>query len=354
MKTKSRSPLGVCCFLFLTITACEAKESPDPTVTAAPSPFPVLDSGVWAVWDNSISPGIYWIDNHRVLFKTVKDNVKGRGSSGPFNLSIWDTATNKVTSYTEYASSLTVCYREGYLHYALADEPYYVQEKHWRHFAGPLGKEKPFTPPTGKDVIYNELSCKYQVNPELAALRKTRGIRLLLDRHGYLDLGPMREYTTSKAFITLYTPKSKKGIEVSIPAQHAEIIRYYEFKGAYLVRDFSNMGKRFWWLYPDGKDQEVTLPVALSPNPTSQGLVTGWGKFKSNRDPGTVGLYLWVDSKPPANLIIGHAQEVLVSPNGCKLAFAHYPYVDATQIKDPGRITLKMINLCMEENTHGQ
>lgn len=164
------------------ISACDAKEPSNPTTSVALSPYPVLDSGVWADWYDT-PQSIIWIDNNRVLFKTVKDNDKGRVSSGPFNLSIWDTTTNIVMPYTEYASSLAVCYREGYIYYALSDEKFYVQQKHWRHFSGEFGNEKPYTPPAGKDILpgklsyYDSINCRISDNQEIVSkIKEKRGI----------------------------------------------------------------------------------------------------------------------------------------------------------------------------------
>ncbi len=358
MRIISKATTSIFIFLIAALTACEAKESSDPTRSAVPLPYPVMDSGAWADW-NSYTPTIYWIDNNRVIFKTVKDNDKSRVSSGPFNLSIWDITTNKVTPYTPHVNSLNICYSEGYIYYSLADEPFHVQKKNWRHFAGEFGKEKPYAPPIGKNVIYNELSCRFQESSELVEKRKTRRIRPLLGRHGYLDRGAIREKPGVKEPVILYRTSHSKGIELPIHGRDAIIIRHYPFKDAYFIQNLNTGGipnkkKQFWWLFPDGKVEEGLHPVEFYLYPTRQGIVTDWGGTKSAKDPGTVGLYLW-SGKEPVKIIAGYAEGgVATSPDGCKLAFANFLYSDATKIKDPGRITLKAINVCVEEKNHGQ
>jgi hypothetical protein len=193
------------------------------------------------------------------------------------------------------------------------------------------------------------MNCRPIDDLEIIEKRKTRRLTLLLDRHGYLDLGPLQESSTSKEFITLYRAGNKQGISVPIQAQWINQLRYFQFKDAYMLYGIKG-GNQFWWLYPDGKVEKVS---PLSGYPTRQGLVGGWGKIKSDKDPGSIGVYLWSD-KETIKLIAGHSKDITISPDGCKLVFIHFPYLDATKLKDPGRITLKAINICTKEKSHGQ
>lgn len=345
MITKNKTAIVVSCFLLAALAVCDAKEPTNPLISSTPSPYPVLDSGVWADWSSYI-PIFYWIDNNRIIFKTVKDNDKNRISSGPFNLSIWDIG-KRVKPYTDYYSSVTVCVSGDIIHRTQTEANGNV-----RRFYGKFGEEKSFEFPKIKGAFFDDMNCRPIDNPEIIEKRKTRHIKLLLDRHGYLDFGSLQESSTSKEFITLYRAGNKQGISVPIQAQWINQLRYFQFKDAYMLYGIKG-GNQFWWLYPDGKVEKVA-PSSGFGFPTRKGLVGGWGKAKSNMDPGTVGVYFWSD-KESIKLIAGYAAKgIAVSPDGCKLAFIHYPYLDATKIKDPGRITLKMINVCMEEKSHGQ
>ncbi len=73
-------------------------------------------------------------------------------------------------------------------------------------------------------------------------------------------------------------------------------------------------------------------------------------KLDPGKDPGDAGGYLLTEGNMIQKLISGYLKGEIVSPNGCKIAFTHYPYLDATLVADPARITLKMINFCTEEN----
>lgn len=312
---------------------------------AEPSPYPIYDSGTWA--DPISDPHIYWIDNDRVLFRTVKGNDKTRISSGPFNLSIWEIGKG-VKAYTGYHASVTACIREGMIHRTQKDSQGKVQR-----FYGKFGEEKEFEFPKTKGAFFDDMNCRVNDNAEIVSKRQSgRRIRPLLNRHGYLDLGPQNKPSRlHKEPRKLFRSGDNKALEISIPPSDIDRILYYEFKDAYMVYSYE-AGKRFWWLYPDSKLEEVRTSFGMA-YPTLSGFVAGRGKPKSDYDPGTVGLYFWSD-KQHIKLISGYVHSVAVSPDGCKLAFVHYPYFMGTSIKDPAPITLKAINLCVEEKTNGK
>jgi hypothetical protein len=362
MTTKNKTITGVCCFLLAAGMVAEARELASPPTPVAQSPYPVMDSGVWADW-HGIASDIYWLDNNRILFKTVKDNDKRRVSSGPFNLSIWDTKTNKVTPYTENVKALSVCYREGFIYYTLEDE-----SKDQRRFAGEFGKEKLFVPPNAKNARYNEMDCQFQA--DLAPAEKLEGpkrhdVEFLLHRHGYLDYGPrteIRNLPLGKGKPILYYRNGQiKPVSLPITNEGTKMAEYYEFKDAYFIHELVGGGGRWhgdsaiaWWLFPDGKATEVKIPDgpykqggSVGLYPTRKGVFVRYDTFKSNKDPGEAGGYL-VTGKNATRVIVGHLKGPVVSPDGCKIAFSYHAYPDATLVADPAPITLKTINFCPE------
>lgn len=358
MRTKNKIAVALFYFLLAALTVSEAKETSNSSISAASSPYPIYDSETWA--DPLRDPEIYWIDNNRILFKTVKGNDKHRVTSGPFNLSIWDTTTRKVTAYTEYANSLTVCYREGFIYYAVADEPFHVQQKKWRRFAGVFGKEKSFTSPTkDKSEIRNPMSCRSIDDPKLASLATKRSqIKLLLERHGYLDYGPrdaVRPLGKKGDPILFYRTGKKEPVSLSITNEGIRHADYYPFKGAYFIHPFIS-NQDTWWLYPEGRMEEIkfpALPKLLAYGkfyPISKGffITADSSKIDTGKDPGDAGGYLLTGTSV-RKLIAGYLRAETVSPDGCKIAFVSYPYIDATLVADPAPITLKMIDFCMEE-----
>ncbi|MBI5267547.1 MAG: hypothetical protein HY851_09980 [candidate division Zixibacteria bacterium] len=354
MRTKNKATIALFYFLLAVFAVCDAKESSDPTIPAVPSLYPVMDSGVWA--DALHNSFIYWLDNNRVLFKNSEEKEKAKHYRGRFNLSIWDIRTNKVTPYSEYAKSLSVCYREGFIYYILTDE-----NKNQRRFAGEFGKEKPFVPPTAKNVRYNEMDCRFCADPAPAEKLegpKRHDLRFLLHRHGYLDFGLSSESNLAKP--TLYY---RKGLDkpISLPFMNRDIT-YYQFKDAYLFHPLGKeiTGRDFLWLYPDGKTEEIKFPnvsdrklVYGNKYYTRKGFFVYFydGQPPSFKVPGNTGGYLVAEDGKSSKVISGYLKGIVVSPDGCKIAFVHYPYLDATLVADPAPITLKMINFCTEEKS---
>lgn len=370
MKTTNKYLLALCCFLSITFSACEAKNS-----SSTPSPYPVYDSGAWA--DPLHDPEIYWIDNNRVLFKAVKDNDKKNISRGPFNLSIWEIGKG-VKVYTPYVKGVHACLRDGVFNYKVTDEPNKWHEQDKLHiYYGKFGEEKLVTP---KKMSYLDLiNCRVEDNPEIAEKTKAgRAIIKLLDRHGYLDIGPI---TGPESFennpITLYRPD---GTSVKLAARRFElhILGYSPFKDAYffdggLEKSQGSDFARNWppgtlralgWLHPDGRIEPFIIPAEpwpdkkvpnIVPKPLRNGFLVIMGKSKGPYDAGEHGGY-YLHNNKFTKVIGGYLKSLTVSPDGCRVAFVHYPYFESTLGDDPSPIRLKAVDLCQknEEKTHGQ
>jgi hypothetical protein len=356
MKIINKSLFGLCCFLSIVFTVCEAKE---PSIS---SPYPVYDSGAWADYLND--PQINWIDNNRILFKSVKDNDKRRVSSGPFNLSFWEIG-KEVRAYTPYVKRVSACANNGIVKYTLEEE----SGRH-RVFYGKFGEEKEITPPklSYPDLVKN---CRIADNPEIVVKRQNnRAIIPLLDRHGYLELGPsLGKESSDNNPITLHHPSQSQGIALSLRRQEPGLFapEYYAFKDAYFIqpiilyRQGRDKPATVWWMSPDGSITELKIPVgpwvkggSVWALPTAKGIFLIYHGHKSRRDPGPAGGYL-VQGEKYFKVIDGDIRGPAVSPDGCKAAISHAPYSDAdSNTKDPNYRTLKVINFCPEEKNHAR
>lgn len=233
MRTKNKSLLSLCCLLLITFAACEAKE------LAISPPYPVIDSGVWA----DRSSNVYWIDNQRILFITVKDNDKRRFNRGPFNLSVWEIGKG-VKPYTDYSQSVTACIQDGMIHRTQKDEQGNVQR-----FYGKFGEEKTFELPKVKGAYFDFINCRPITNPDILAKRQNnRAITPLLDRHGYLDKGAIHGKESLKETpAVLYRPGDNEGIIITDPYRGARKLLCFQRRLFYYKRARALSGLRQTW-----------------------------------------------------------------------------------------------------------
>jgi hypothetical protein len=135
---------------------------------------------------------------------------------------------------------------------------------------------------------------------------------------------------------------------------------WYPHRGAYFVKGLTGGGP-FWWLSPDGpiaeawripdgginyRDGRATgTPMA----PTAMFPVQGTTEY-DHRFIGSGGLYSLADFSSPRRVVKGRiGQELEVSPNGCKVAYANDErwHIDRDAPRDVFK--LQVITLCSEK-----
>ncbi len=336
-------------FVVLAFTAVGACGQPEKK-----SPYPILDSGMLASMHDP-SAYIFWIDNHRILFRAVKNNDKRLANIGPYNLSVWEIGKG-TRPYTPYALNVSACLRDGIFRYKLKDE-----YKNIQLFHGRFGEEI-HVPLPPKMSYYDDMNCRLEDDPEVAEKHRSgRAILKLLTRHGFLDIGPARGKGSSENRQVELHIKGKK-LAITLPIRRFDIlvIEYYEFKDAYFISHlgaYSRTGKPATarWLYPDGRVEEVLIPVgpwatsvSTSAYPTRHGIFVVSHDYKTMQNSGLAGGY-FIQGEKAVKVIDGSIRGVAVSPDGCKISFSHARTLmhDVVTNNDPTRRTLKMINFCI-------
>lgn len=332
-------------FVFAALGACSQAEKK--------SPYPILDSGMLA-GDSSAITNIYWIDNQRVLFRAVKNNDKRMAHIGPYNLSVWDIRKG-VSPYTPYAHDVTACLRDSIFRYTLEDE-----QKNVQLFHGPFGEEK-LIPQPPKFSYFDDINCRFEDDPEIAQLtRNGRAIIKLLAKHGFLDVGPNRGKESSEnRQAELHIKGNPQAITLPIRRFELSGIKYFEFNNAYYFANpgaYARTGQpaSTKWLYPDGRVEEVLIPIgpwAASPTsvyPTKHGYFVVSDEYASMSHPGIAGGY-FIQGEKIVKAIHGSIRGVAVSPDGCKIALSHARTLmdDVATSKDPAKRTLKVIDFCI-------
>ena len=340
---------------------------------AAPS-YPILDSGFPATDRQQ-----YWLDNERVIFVGYKVGEytdlekRGDGSKGKkihTGIFIWDTRNNRVAKYAD--SEEFLCFADGYIVYSLPTGPDYAGPYGLGPYkAGRLGAETTFpSRQRPKNLRTNPFTCRDFDYKQ--SLSNKRLIQPLRDEHGYLDLGVLGGKDSLKNIpITLYPP-GKRGVTLPIGRREVAHIDYYAFKGAYFVsRHFYDKAGSHkylwpagttqieWWLYTDGKVDEVKIPSGPWESggvvlffPTRQGIFLVSHKLKSYEEAGVAGAY-YVRGSRFDKLITGYITHAAISPHGCRVAFVYVPSLqaqaDSLKQLAAGRAskrTLKMVDLC--------
>jgi hypothetical protein len=322
-------------------------------------PYSILDSGVWA--STNWSGDVYWVDNERVLFL-------GDASSKPvpkdqMSLLEWDTAKHSIIMLKQNISSL--CYRNGIVLLGQkVDSPAGGPWK-YRFFQGPLGNERPQV--KGDTDLLDHMNCRIVKN-NTANDKRPPG-RYLLEKDGYLGRSKKRPPEQHANLPAMYFKEGEsEGIPLPFGVRQIESVEYYDFKRAYFLYGWfydsaiggvttlwpRTLPHPVWWLTPEGSTTEVMIPSGpwnagggVFFTPSQRGvLVTYQGGVKSNRDPGTQGIYLVQENGGTEKLIGGLVHHLGVSPNGCKVAFSHAPNIEADRPDHKNRRTLKVIDVC--------
>ena len=298
------------------VSGCSSEDKFEP-------PFPVIDSGYWA--ERHLPNEIQWLDDERVLFVGKKADA-GLDIQG---LHVWH-LRSEIRSYRERTSGL--CLRGDTTWYtyhpATSNEHTFYQ--------GKFGEELPHI----RQRYSDNLNCRTLPAYPGSDVRQTW--KLLLDGHGYLNVGKLAPFDELPP--VWYHP-SKTSQPIAMPFNRRQIIfestYYYPFKDAYLLygaHDNENqlVGREdlsqakphaVWWLHPDGQVEVVEMPAgpwvrggSTFMVGTRKGIVIVFhGGEISPHNPGTQGAYL-VAGQTITRLLEGFITAPAVSPDGCRVA----------------------------------
>jgi hypothetical protein len=306
---------------------------------------------------------IYWLNDEEVLFggPTEETRVRKDGVAEPINrVSVWNIRTNQVRRFGELAGSL--CYHEGYVVFWERDVP---TNRLWINY-GKLGEttRQERGPAQGE---FDPVTCRpIKELPPRPEWTQGLAIRWLRPEHGLLVLGSAATTEFMKNAPINYCAEGKKErcIELPIKRRESRGFEWVPFRGAYFVvshyfqTDPRNPSGGFnlspwppetpmpvWWLYPDGRIEEVKLPsgpwLQTIAAPTAQGFTTINTYFTI----GQAGVYL-IRGDKAERILEGFVEQQGVSPDGCSIAVNHDPKPLETNARNNRHVTLKVIRLC--------
>lgn len=328
--------------------------------------------------DHTYGSSVFWLDDDNLIVAGVPVEREASFPKG-WHLLNYSLSGRKITDLGAFGGGL--CVSGGFIRYwrptaDTADKPLSVQKK--VTVVGPLNNlvEVPPPPPLAPGQEPFKLSplqqCQFPHElpappPWLEAAKKAgRIFRALKSEHGWLEMAihPRYGIRANPTFpITVHPPglPDSKGYPVSdVFQKHLGegfslwSPEYVPFKDAYFILlDYYQSSRPpgsplGWWLYPDGRVEEVTFS-----NPANQ----TWGNLVFTRAGNLLirmsftksnfheaGIYL-DDVKGPLKLVSGRVQDkAFVSPDGCKVAFGN----DTRRDIVPGteRHKLQVIDVC--------
>lgn len=327
------------------------------------SDYKVVDSGFWVGSDKRT----FWLDNHRVLFRT-KPSLSPEGGSKSI-LAAWDTSTGKIDfAHAWHIRNRVLCVKKEKFVYIKRDESF-----NWTYHQGTLKQSEPYPPPLKNMTFDRFFDCRWEIKPHYITGDYTYRTTPLCGEN-YLEIvrevddptpvpGHHKEeknYERPAAFeVEYYSHKGAKGI--LLPIRFGGIsgcdfhnIRYMEWKNAYFLSTsqyYDDVPLKVYWLDTQGQLSKIELPKELpfpetspiSIYPVRAGLLVLIGGY-----PKGPGAYLVTEKKaiPLINYPVNIAS---ISPDGCKASFAHTTNMRKFGYwRDKDR-TIKIIDFCAKD-----
>ncbi len=297
---------------------------------------------------------ISWLGNNQIVFSGTPVN-----SQGPPALYIWSTAgIPKVllnnspggctSNNTVYATQFTES----------------SEEQRYRMEAPKFKPEPQRNQPSPAKSKFEPISCSTISTPATLAGRTWKPLK---KGHGFLDFGPKEGPPQVERLAHIsenLIDHSDTGIRTKRPA--IPKTAYAPFNNSYLIYDLnvndeefslwqSTGERRIWRLNPQWHGSPVNIPYGdwatkdVSFLPTRPGLLIISNNFAPNYSAGGAGLYLLTTNTAAQRLERGLAQDVAVSPNGCRIAYGFRPRLD-TGLPEGGP-RLVVLDLCSQATT---
>jgi hypothetical protein len=205
---------------------------------------------------------------------------------------------------------------------------------------------------------YDQFTCRQKKRPQ--SIPADQGWIRLKPEHGFLAFKHHREhhgyyeyvYHLAAANDTVLLPFDSRDIWIGM-------VRWFPFLGGYFWHEHATNDKgrsqwrqsnclRAWWLYPGGKTDSTCIPSGIWAKYGADYLapIRGGYVFDVLTEPNDVsGIYVLIDDES-MQIISGLPEQPVVSPDGCRIAFAYAPNLEALRVGGKGAQTLEAVNLC--------
>jgi len=228
--------------------------------------------------------------------------------------------------------------------------------------SGPAYNARAAPPPQGRPMVWDANSC---ASVPLPALLQGHRWQILSRRDGFLDLGPNDQRPRRQQpveHIDRALQRRDTGLRLDLPLPlHVSPTAW---DGSYLLYNFNlqpaerrqwQQGNRLtiWRLDAGFRGRALAVPagpwVALGGGTiqffTSRaGLLITSNNFERGGAPGDAGAYLLAPRGRPLRLERGLVEEPVLSPDGCRLAYAHQLHLAASLLRAQRRLVV--VDLC--------
>jgi hypothetical protein len=314
----------------------------------------VIESGIEV---HSTSP-VFWVSSDELIFSAWTDEhvMDGTFRKRVSRVMTWNFRTKETKRYAAIDGGL--CYDSGTIAYREVENAALRDWTTLGRLGGPVTRVQ-------RAIRYDEFTClPYETLPRPPARDVEHEFVRLRPEHGFIDLGPSQQWTEN-TYIHFQKSGSRELVELPLRRRQIEraTIKFYPFKGAYFIESTyfdavlghqtspwpEGVPRPVWWLYPDGRVEEVVISYSRGASgrivPTAVGLlaldntfftVTGEAPFD--------GVYL-ITGAGAKRLIRGVFEANNVSPGGCRFAVRRLPLPG---VKSPDYWTLTVLSLCQE------
>jgi hypothetical protein len=341
-----------------------------------PSSFRIIDAGLstisWSMMSPDKQKSIQWLDDSRVLFVRQEPghyasreefDKTARENRWTYALVVWTVGGAAPTAIHNGAATFCYSLVDHYLSYETVRS-----NNVSRGLEGTLGQMVPYEQTFGlNSPRYRDgRTCRWV---ERSASQPARGHPDLLPGHGIV-----RWLSPPRGTMQLERPGSATPVPLPFEGAGLKSGGFYPFKQAYFVWDgrsaqqgdgrgpmvdyeerYQQTGcKRAWWLWLDGRTEEVCIPYIpgartddVQAVPTIKGLFITSRRTAGSTKTGLAGGYLVT----PEGLIkifsgVVGPDTLVTSPDGCKVAMSFAPSDAASRDVGSGPRTLRIVDLC--------
>ena len=310
---------------------------------------------------SSFAQSVYWVDNFRVLFLDFRGRHASRPDGGrqPIStLSVWNPDSGLIEDRGDAGTNL--CYVNGYVRYSRWISKEGKSLDSVEVLAGDLGQEMIVRDVISPPDYLDRYTCRRASERSLPDWTRGQRVVLLRSGDGFFVLGQEKDDRNSP--VEFHPSGGRRAVLMPFRRREADfaLTQYEAYKGAYLIGGTyfveqsghplggfnispwpKGMPIPVWWLYPDGRVEEIRLPTEARVGVRFFGAQPGIFLIAHGSGTNKDGLFAVLPDSL-TEILRGRIDAYSVSPNGCRIAVLHDEHYSGK--RDRG--TVKVVDVC--------